>query len=79
MRRDYGPCRRFATECCASRMAMLVEGAMTLGGGLPRVTLSRMEWVISGSGSLPETVTVSGRLVRGSEERTFSFQVLVDD
>ena len=63
----------------AGRMAMVVDGALTLGGGVPMVTLSRLEWAVSGLGSFPATIRIAGRLVSGAQQRTYAFDVLVDD
>jgi hypothetical protein len=63
----------------AGRMSMIVQGPITFGGGVPTITLSRMEWSASGISSLPGTIRISGRLVRGTLDRSFSFDVIVDD
>jgi hypothetical protein len=61
------------------RMAMVIQGRTTLGGGVPRTTLDRLEWTISGLTSLPASARISGRLVAGGQERAFSFDLLLDD
>ncbi|HEV2735684.1 MAG TPA: hypothetical protein VGV85_12640 [Longimicrobiaceae bacterium] len=61
------------------RLAMVVQGRTTLGGGLPRVTLDRLEWSVSGVSSFPANARISGRLVAGAQERSFSFDLVLDD
>jgi hypothetical protein len=63
----------------AGRLAMVVLGRTTLGGGVPRVTLDRLEWTVSGISSFPANARISGRLVAGAQERTFSFDLVLDD
>jgi hypothetical protein len=61
------------------RLTMVMSGTLTVGGGVPRVALTRVEWSMSGLTTLPSTARVSGRLVAGSQSRTFSFDVPIDD
>jgi hypothetical protein len=61
------------------RLAMVVQGRTMLGGGVPRVTLDRLEWSLSGASSFPANARISGRLVAGSQERAFSFDLVLDD
>ena len=59
--------------------ASVVQGPLTLGGGVPKVTLSCLEWSVSGLGTLPATIRIFGRLVAGAQVRTYSYEVPVDD
>jgi hypothetical protein len=61
------------------RLAMVVQGSLTLGGGVPKVTVSRLEWSVSGVADLPGTIRITGRLVSGAQQRTFAFELTVDD
>jgi hypothetical protein len=63
----------------SGRMAMLASGEIVLGGGTPRLALTRLEWTVSGIRSLPAVATFSGRLVTATGERRYSFTVPVDD
>lgn len=63
----------------AGRVAMVLQGRTTLGGGVPRTTLDRLEWTLSGLTTLPASARISGRLVAGGQERAFSFDLLLDD
>jgi hypothetical protein len=42
------------------------------------ITLSRLEWSISSLATLPSTARISGKLVSGTTERAFSFDLVVD-
>jgi hypothetical protein len=61
------------------RIVMNATGDITLGGGVPKVTLSRIEWIVSGLDGFPGVLTISGRLVSGARQSAFSFQVHLDD
>jgi len=61
------------------RVSMVVQGALTLGGGVPRTTLSRLEWTVTGLGDFPTRIRIAGRLVGGGRERTYAFELVVDD
>jgi hypothetical protein len=63
----------------AGRLTMVVQGALTLGGGVPRTTLSRLEWTVSGLGTFPARARIAGRLVGGGRERAYAFELVVDD
>jgi hypothetical protein len=61
-------------------LAMVVAGQITIGGGVPRTTLTRLEWTISGVRSLPANATIRGTLAAaGGQQRPFAFTVMVDD
>jgi hypothetical protein len=62
----------------SGRLAMVLEGQPILGGNVPRVALTRLEWSITALSS-PGTVRISGRLVTASAERAFSFELVTDD
>jgi hypothetical protein len=66
-------------DATAGRLTMIVQGPLTFGGGVPRITLSRLEWSISSIATLPSTARISGKLVSGTTERAFSFDLVVDD
>jgi hypothetical protein len=62
-----------------NRLTMLLSGNTTLGGGVPRVLADRIEWSVSGFSTLPGTMKISGKIVRGTNERAFSYDLLIDD
>jgi hypothetical protein len=66
-------------DASSGRLTMVVSGVLTFGGGVPRVALTRVEWSLTGLTTLPATLRISGRLVAGSQSRTFSFDVPIDD
>ena len=60
--------------------AMIVEGELTIGGGVPRTTLSRLEWAVTGVRSLPANAQIRGRVTAaGGQQRAFAFTLTVDD
>ena len=61
------------------RMAMIVDGSLTMGGGIPRTSVERLEWTVSGISTLPASVLIEGRLVAGGNQRGYAFSVVVDD
>jgi hypothetical protein len=61
------------------RMTMLLQGAITLGAGVPRVLVDRIEWGISGLSTFPGPMRISGKITRGTKVRTFSYDLLIDD
>lgn len=60
------------------RLAMAIDGQPLLGGNVPRVALTRLEWSITALSS-PGAVRISGKLVTASAERAFSFELVTDD
>lgn len=60
------------------RLAMVIEGQPVLGGNVPRVALSRLEWSITALAS-PGAVRISGTLVTASGERSFAVELVTDD
>jgi hypothetical protein len=63
----------------AGRLTMIVDGQPVFGGNVPRIALTRYEWSVTALPSPIGMVRISGRLVAGARERTFSFDVLTDD
>jgi len=61
-------------------LAMVVTGQVTIGGGVPRTSLTRFEWGVTGVRSLPANAEISGALTpAGGQQRSFAFIVMVDD
>jgi hypothetical protein len=67
------------TDLSDTRIAMAVQGQITLGGGVPRITLDRLEWGLGGGAPDPSQIRISGRLVAGSQVRAFAFDLVVND
>ena len=59
--------------------AITIEGALTIGGGIPKITVKRLEWSLAWANSLPAQVRISGKLYGEADERSFSFDLVVDD
>ncbi len=59
--------------------ALTIEGALSIGGGIPKITIRRLEWSLEGANSLPGQVRISGKIDGEVDERSFSFDLVVDD
>ena len=57
---------------------MSIDGQIILGGNVPQVTLTRLEWSAASTGALA-VLRISGRLVAGASQRPFAFDLVVDD
>ena len=60
-------------------LALTIEGALTIGGGIPKITIRRLEWSLEGANSLFGEVRISGKIYGEVDERSFSFDLIVDD
>ena len=60
-------------------LGIVVQGSFTVGGGVPALTLIRMEWTISNVAELPANARISGMIATEAGERPFSFQLTLDD
>ena len=58
---------------------LTIEGALTMGGGIPKITIRRYEWTIEGADSILGQVRISGKIYGEADERSFSFDLIVDD
>jgi hypothetical protein len=59
-------------------MSMTIDGQMILGGNVPQITLTRLEWSAASTGTLA-LLRISGRLIAGESQRPFTFDLVVDD
>ena len=59
--------------------ALTIEGDLTIGGGIPKITVRRLEWSLEGANSLPAQVRISGKIYGEVDERSFSFDLILDD
>lgn len=59
-------------------IAMRVVGSMTVGGGLPRTTVTRLDWSLSGIQSYPANAHMTMQIV-GDKQRSFSVNLVLDD
>jgi len=59
--------------------AITIEGAMTIGGGIPKITIRRWEWSLEGEQSILGQVRIWGKIYGEVDERSFSFDLFLDD
>jgi len=60
-------------------LTITIEGALTIGGGIPKITIRRLEWSLEGANSFLAQVRISGKIYGEVDERSFSFDLVVDD
>ena len=60
-------------------LAITVEGALTIGGGIPKITIRRYEWSLERANPLPAQARISGKIYGEVDERVFSFDLILDD
>ena len=61
------------------RVAIIIQGDLTVGGGIPKIAIRRWEWSLEGANSLIGQVRISGKIYGEVDERSFSFELFVDD
>ena len=59
--------------------AITIEGDLTIGGGIPKIAVRRYEWSLEGATSMLGQVRISGKIYGEVDERSFSFDLIVDD
>ncbi len=59
--------------------ALTIEGDLTIGGGIPKITIRRLGWSLEGANSLLGQVRISGKIEGEVDERSFSFDLVLDD
>ncbi len=60
-------------------LSMRVSGPATFGGGLPRTTVTRIDWSVTGIASLPANARVTMQISDGTRQRSFSADIVLDD
>jgi hypothetical protein len=60
-------------------VAITIEGALTVGGGIPKIAIRRFEWSLEGANSIIGEVRISGKIYGEADERSFSFDLILDD
>jgi len=60
-------------------LAITIEGALTIGGGIPKIAIRRYEWSLEGAKPHAAQVHISGKIYGEVDERSFSFDLIVDD
>lgn len=72
---EFGPETNFAT----GPLTMLVQGSLTLGGGLPRIELARLEWSVASGASAAELRIFGALETLTGETRSFDLRAMADD
>ena len=62
-----------------ARVAIIIDGDLTIGGGIPKITIRRLEWSLEGANSFVGQVRISGKIYGEVDERSFSFDLTLDD
>ena len=66
-------------------LAIIIEGDLTIGGGVPKTTIRKLEWSIEAVDRVNFSLTragqvrISGNIDGEVDERSFSFELIVDD
>lgn len=60
-------------------LTMRVTGPATFGGGLPRVTITRLDWSLTGLASLPANARLTTQVSDGTRQRNLAVDLLLDD
>ena len=63
-------------------VAIIIEGVLTIGGGVPKTTIRKLEWSIENLDSSPTgpgQSLISGKVYGETDDRSFSFDLIVDD
>jgi hypothetical protein len=60
-------------------LSMRLSGSATFGGGVPRVTVSRIDWSLSGIGSFPANARLTMQISDGTRQRSLSVDLMLDD
>ena len=67
-----------AFDGAGGRVAMVIDGQTVLGGNVPRIALTRLQWSITALAA-PGTVRIAGTLTSQAGTRSFSFDLPIDD
>ena len=63
-------------------VSIIIEGDLTIGGGVPKTTIRKLEWSIENLDSSltgPGRSLISGKIYGETDDRPFSFELIVDD
>jgi hypothetical protein len=63
----------------AGRLTMVLDGSLTIGGGVPTVVLTSWSWSVEGLTGFPAQIRIRGAIRAGSDVRSYNFTVMVDD
>ncbi len=59
--------------------ALTIEGDLTIGGGIPKIMIRKLEWSLEEAKPSPAQVRISGKIYGELDERSFSFDLILDD
>ena len=59
-------------------LGLTIEGDLTIGGG-PKTVIRKLEWSLEEAKPSPNQVRISGKIYGEVDERSFSFDLIVDD
>jgi hypothetical protein len=60
-------------------LAMRLTGSATFGGGIPRTTVSQLDWTLSGVSSFPANARITMTASDGSRQGSFLANLVLDD
>ena len=60
-------------------LGLTIEGDLTIGGGIPKIIIRKLEWSLEEAKPSPAQVRISGKIYGELDERSFSFDLILDD
>jgi hypothetical protein len=60
-------------------IAMRLSGSATFGGGIPRVTVTRLDWSLSGIARFPASARLTMQISDGTRQRNLTVDLMLDD
>jgi hypothetical protein len=60
-------------------LTMRLVGSATFGGGIPKTTVTRLEWSLTGIGSFPANARIAMQASDGARQGTFTANLVLDD
>ena len=66
-------------DAAAGALSMRLSGSATFGGGVPRVTVGRLDWSLTGISGFPANAHLTMQLADGNRQRSLSVDLLLDD
>jgi hypothetical protein len=66
-------------DAATGALSMRLSGSSTFGGGLPRVTVSRVDWTLTGISSFPANAHLTMQISDGTRQRNLSVDLILDD
>ena len=60
-------------------LELTIEGDLTIGGGIPKIMIRKLESSFEEAKPSPAQFRISGKIYGEVDERAFSFDLIVDD